>query len=226
MSKHGRFVSPLAYRYLMVFLLLGSTLLVSGGCLQQLFTFGAIMIKGRNVDPKYDDLEKQKVVVVVRSLASDQFENETVPADLMKILTAKFGRNIKKVEMVDYREVDEWLDDSSNMLEDYRQIGRDLDAEMVVGIDLEGFSIYESQTLYRGRAKITVSVFDCETGNRIIEENLPEIIYPPNMPVPASERNANDFRSRFVKVVSDHIGRLFYPYDPKELYAQDANALL
>jgi hypothetical protein len=209
----------------MAFLLLGSMLLICSGCLQQLFTLGAVMIKGRNVDPKYDDLEKQKVVVVARSLASDQFENETVPIDLMKILTAKFGRNIKKVEMVDYREVDKWLDDSSNMLEDFLEIGRDLDAEMVVGIDIEGFSIYESQTLYRGRAKVTVSVYDCETGNRIIEENLPEIIYPPNMPVSAGDRNANDFRREFVDVVSGYIGRLFYPYDPRKLYAQDADAL-
>jgi len=38
-----------------------------------------------------------------------------------------------------------------NNLEEYRALGKAVDAEMVVGVELEAFSTYDGQTLYRGK---------------------------------------------------------------------------
>ena len=39
-------------------------------------------------------------------------------------------------------------------------------ADMVVGIDLEGFSLFQGQTLYQGKANATVRVYDCQQGRQ------------------------------------------------------------
>ena len=45
-------------------------------------------------------------------------------------------------------------------MEDYLEIGKALKAEKVVGIDIESFSVLDGQTLFRGRATVSIRVYD------------------------------------------------------------------
>ena len=42
------------------------------------------------------------------------------------------------------------------MWEEYVEVGKAMKADMVVGVELEKFSIYQAQTLYQGKANASV----------------------------------------------------------------------
>ena len=66
-----------------------------------------------------------------------------------------------KIKTVNQRKVAKWTDE--NTWEEYAEVGKAMKADMVVGINLEGFSLFQGQTLYQGKANATVRVYDCAT---------------------------------------------------------------
>ncbi len=125
--------------------------------------------------------------------------------------------------MIDQRKVNKWTDE--NTWDEYREVGKAMKADMVVGIDLESFGLYEGQTLYQGKADATVRVYNCHDGKMVFEKILPQSVYPPNSGVPTSDRREPEFRREFVAVLADQIARHFYAHDPHADLAQDAMAL-
>ena len=97
---------------------------------------------------------------------------------------------------------------------------------MVLGIDLQQFSILASHTLYQGKANVTITVYESDDDSLpVFEKDLPQTVYPPNAVIPASEKRANEFRREFIRVLADQIGRHFYPHDPHADYALDVEAI-
>jgi hypothetical protein len=91
---------------------------------------------------------------------------------------------------------------------------------------LEGFSIFQGQTLYQGKANATIRVYDCHKNGKVaFEKILPQSVYPPNSAVPTSDRLEAEFRREYVAVLADQIARHFYAHDPYADMAQDAAAL-
>ena len=74
----------------------------------------------------------------------------SVARDLAQQVTTLLEKNVPKIQVVDQRKVNKWIDE--NTWEEYREVGKGVKAEMLVGIDLESFSIYQGQTLYQGKA--------------------------------------------------------------------------
>ena len=103
-------------------------------------------------------------------------------------------------------------------------MGRALEADVVLGLDLEQFSIYESQTLYRGKANVTMKLYDCESGNLLVDKTLPQTVYPPNAAKATSDLQESAFRREFLINLAEEIGRHFYPHDPRANFAADAAA--
>jgi len=88
-------------------------------------------------------------------------------------------------------------------------------------VDLEQFDIYQDQTIYQGTANVTIKVFDCHTDELVFEKILPQVVYPPNTGIPATDKQERQFRREFVSVVADQIARHFYPHDAHADFAQD-----
>jgi hypothetical protein len=109
----------------------------------------------------------------------------------------------------------------NNSWEEYAEVGRALGADLVLGIDLEGFRIYEGQTLYQGKANLAVKVYDCHTGELVVDKQLPRSVYPPNSQIPTDELQEADFRRKFVAELAGQIGRHFYPHDPHAYFAAE-----
>ncbi len=65
----------------------------------------------------------------------------------------------------------EWADE--NNWDEYVEIGKALNADMVVGLDLEEFSLYQGQTLYQGKANIKIPVYDVAQGKEPVFERQP-----------------------------------------------------
>ncbi len=205
--------------YLAATLLL--TLVAAAGCQASLAT-AMWLIKGPNIPAEYDQMEEKKVAVVCRALDFSSFNYANVPKELSRQVSVLVGTNVPKIEIIDQRKVDEWMD--NNMWDDYVEVGRALDADVVLGLDLEQFSIYESQTLYRGKANVTMKLYDCESGKALVDKPLPQVIYPPNAAKATSDLQESAFRREFLANMADQIGRHFYPHDPRADFAADAAA--
>ena len=182
------------------------------------------LIQGTDVDADFKDLKGKKVAVVCRPMVSLQYRNANVNRELAQQITLLLQEKVSKIKTVDQRKITKWTDENS--WEEYPEVGKAVKADMVVGIDLEGFSLYQGQTLYQGKANAVLRVYDCKKGGKMVfEKILPASVYPPNSAVPTSERTEPEFRREFVLVLADQIARHFYAHDPYGDMGQDAAAL-
>ena len=210
------------YGYLLAAAVLLAATVPSGGCTSVLAT-AMYVIKGNDIDAEFDGLRNKRVAVVCRPLVELQYRNSGVAHDLARQIGILLQRNVRDIEVIDHRKVAEWVDE--NTWDEYVEIGKALDADMVVGVDLERFSIYEGQTLYQGKANVSIKVSNCRTGVTAFEKTLTEAVYPPTRAIPTSEKQEPQFRREFVRVLADQIGRHFYPHDAYADFARDTAPL-
>jgi len=189
------------------------------------------LIKGPYVDPEYDFLlkGKKRVVVVCRSLAMNTFQGETVPRDLTRKVSQNLRENLKKknkkLEIIDYRKVEKWLDDSSQSFEEFTEVGAALKADIVIGIELQSFQIQENPSTMQGKARLTVKTYDMNT-DELIAEKMLRLVDPPEVPISISDRSSlPQFRLQFVDLLAKQVAALYHPYDPKKINRIDSDSL-
>ncbi|REK07895.1 MAG: hypothetical protein DWQ37_20855 [Planctomycetota bacterium] len=199
-----------------------SPLAITTGC--NLMATAMYVVSGQNTPAEFTGLKDKRVAVVCRPVTALHFRDSSVSRDLGKQVSQLLERNISKIELIDQREVFEWADE--NTWEDYAEIGKALGADMVVGIDLEEFDLYEGQTLYQGRANVRLLVYDVNHGrDPAFEKNLPQAVYPPNAPIPASDNQESHFRRKFVGYLARQIAHHFYSHDSTVDFANDSTAV-
>ena len=156
-------------------------------------------------------------------MSSLQYRDARAAKDLAVAVGRLLELNGTKITVIPPQKVEKWADE--NTWDEFPEIGKAVGAQMVIGIDLEHFDIYEGQTLYQGKANVSVNVYDCENNDKLVfEKTLPQVVWPPNSCVPTSDRQAAQFRREFLRVLADRVGRHFYAFDPRLDYAQDAVA--
>jgi hypothetical protein len=213
----------LRYRYLLAALPLLAALVPAAGCVGALTTI-AYLVKGIEIPAEFNGLRGKRVAVVCQPMVALQYRNSTAAKDLARQIGNLLRERVSKVQIVDHRKVDEWIDE--NTWEDYNQIGKALKADIVLGVELEEFDTLQGQTLYQGRANVTMKVVDCAHGGKVLFlRHLPQILYPPNTGIPTSERQESQFRREFILVLADQIARHFYAHDPGQDFARDTAAL-
>ena len=200
----------------------GLLLVCSTGCIAR---FAANMIHaahGNLVDAKCDALEEKKVAVVCVS-ATDAFG----PRPISAIVAEKVGRqlsvNVKEVEIVDQQEIEDWIDKNDWNEIDFPDIGKDLEVDRVLAIDLNSFGLYEGKTMYKGRADVSLVVYDIPSGKEIFSYTPSQIQWPRNTGTHTTDLSENEFRRRFVDILSRRIARHFHAYDATEDFAQDSS---
>ncbi len=199
-----------------------SPLALAAGC--NLMATAMYVVSGQNTPAEFSELKGKRVAVVCRPVTSLHFRDSSVSRDLAKQVSVLLERNVSKIELVDQREVFEWEDENS--WDDYSQIGKALGVDAVVGIDLEEFNLYQGQTLYQGKANIRLLVYDVAAGrDPVFEKNLPQAVYPPNAPIPASDSQEAQFRRKFVAYLARQIAHHFYDHDSTVDFANDSTAV-
>ncbi len=196
---------------------------LSTGCVGALTT-AAYLLRGTDVPAEFTGLKGKKVAVVCQPMAAMQVRSSTAARDLARQLSARLQQNISRIQVISSQKVENWID--QNQWEEFQDIGKALQADIVVGVELEEFNLYQSQTLYQGQASLTVKVIDCTAGGKVLfEKTLSQIRYPPNHSIPTWEKPEAQFRREFIAYLADFIGRYFYGYDPYRDFAQDATFL-
>ena len=178
---------------------------------------------GRTHPAEFSDLEWSKVAVIcVRDDSS--FGPDRIAETIARRVERQFEKNIRGVEIIHQDEVVDWMDNHSWDRIDYRDIGRGLEAEMVVGIDISDFRTQEGSSLYRGRADVNITVYDMEQdGSIAYETDMPNATFPKTAGIPSTERSADQFRKSFVNALADGIARKFYDYDIDAVFATEAS---
>jgi hypothetical protein len=200
-------------------LLLGLSLAAAPGC-GTLPTL-AYWVYGNNVPAKFNGLEKKRVAVVC--LDAESLKGPGSEADrIARTVATTLGYNVPDIEIVRASEVADWFDNHDQDVTDYRDIGRGVKADMVVGIDLESFSIHEGQTLLKGKAMLATRVYDMQRGGEVVYESpTREIAWPESGARHVTENEAN-FRTAFIHTLAMKIAHDFYAYDAAEDYGGDA----
>jgi hypothetical protein len=207
---------------LVIVLVLGAMLVPGVGCTQLLFT-AAYLWRGNDTPAECNKLRDKRVAVVCRSVVTLQYRNARVDQDLAQEVSALLKKNVPKIKMVEHRKVAEWMDEHT--WEEYTEVGKAVNADLVVGIDLESFDLNQSQTLLQGRANAEIKVYDCHTGKVVFKKRLPPSVYPPNRVVQASEVPESEFRREFTRILADQVARHFYDHDPYSDFALDAKSI-
>jgi hypothetical protein len=176
------------------------------------------------VPAKFAGLEKKRVAVVcldANSLGGPGGEADAIA----KSTSLALGRSVPDIQMVRPAEVADRIDNQSQDVTDYRDIGRGVKADMVVGIDLASFSIHEGQTLLKGRARVGVKVFDMTKGGEVVyDAPVKEITWPESGARHVTENEAN-FRAIFIHTLAQKVAREFYDYELMEDFGADASHL-
>ena len=194
---------------------------VLAGCQGPLLT-GAYLLGYGDTQAEYKGLKGKRVVVVCRPLVELQFSNMNASKMITREVAQLLRKNVSQIDVVDSQKTAEWLD--SNNSDEYTDIGRAFDADMVVGVDLIDFKVRQGQTLYRGTASYEIKVVDCETGATVFQKSPAPCTWPTNVGVPTSSKQESQFRRQYVGILAGEIARCFYRYDHRENFASDSLA--
>jgi hypothetical protein len=215
----------LSLRFVVVAAVLFSAVAIASisGCRSAIAT-AIYFIKGSEVEPDYTGLKGKKVVVVCRPSVEMKYSKSDVGRDIAQQMSKLLQEKVPKIKVVDSQKAAKWCDE--NTWEEYVEVGKALKADMVVGVELDKFSIYQGQTLYQGKANSAVRVIDCKDGGKVVfEKILPQTVYPPNTFIQTSDIQETEFRREFIGVLSDQIARHFYAHDPYSDFGKDGSAL-
>ena len=180
---------------------------------------------GHTIPAEFSGLAGKRVAVVCVANTSSYGPN-AFSTMLERAVAIILQRNVKKITIVHPDEVAEWIDRHDWDQMDYREIGRGVSAEMVVGIDLDGIRLHDSMTLYKGRADVAVTVFDMAQDGRVVfRKTVPDFTFPRNGARHTTEMSETRFRQLFVTVLAQQIAKYFYEYRLEDDFAQDAFAL-
>lgn len=179
---------------------------------------------GPKIEAKYQGLKGQRVAVVCAMNPSNYGDGATSTLIAERVARVLRG-NVKNIEVVRQDEVSDWMDTNAWDKTDYIEIGRGVDADMVVAIDVERFSIHESKTLLKGRADITTTVYDiARDGREVFRTRERDFTFPKSHAIPAIANDSGDFEMKFLELLAQRIGKNFYDYHFAEDFAKDAAA--
>ncbi|MGA2255068.1 MAG: hypothetical protein ABSG53_10435 [Thermoguttaceae bacterium] len=209
----------LRWPVVVVSLALFSVVLV--GCKSGLET-ATLLWNGYDIQPEFDGLKGKTVAVVCKPLTSQEFSNAGAARALTEGICECLKAHIKDIHLVDPQKVTALVDEKG--MEDYVEIGKALKAEKVIGIDIESFGVLDGQTLFKGRASVSIRVYDVAEKQIEWHKAPPQFVYPKIGSTPVQELPEGEFRNQFVANLAEQIARYFYPHDRHDDYASDVSS--
>jgi hypothetical protein len=174
--------------------------------------------------------EGKEVKVLVLTYRALETRSELVQADreLTSLLVTKLREgcayNKEKVSVISASKVDAYKAAHPDWHKyDLQEIGQDFQADYVVYLELNKLSLYEdrsSNTLYRGKADITVTLVDVKhTENEPVSREVP-CTFPKEskFAFDASDKTPAQFRRDFLSYVAKKVSWLFTSHPTDQEY--------
>lgn len=207
-----------AVRIIHLITLAAVVLPAASGC-STLFT-AAYLFQPADVPAEFTGLRGKHVAIACRPIVELEFTDAGSARELASLVGAQIGSKVRRTRIISQQEVARWVDENSWV--DYPSLGKSLDADLVVGVDLEAFRLHEGSTLYRGRATAHVKVYEVATKKIVFEKRIDDFSFPANTAIPASDRSEAEFRGMFLQMLSQKISRCFHAYESREVFAEDS----
>lgn len=194
------------------------------GCLHMLVATGVYMLQGGNLAPaECQELKDRKVVVFCRPPASHEYRHAGAARHVASRVSDLLEMNVTGVDVISQKQVDQWIDENDS--DDYEELGRAVEAELVVRVELGHFELFSGPNVYQGNADVTVNVYDMTDGGRLLwGKPLGEVLYPVNGGLAIQDKSVSAFQREFVEIVASAVAKHFYPHDPTATFAMDALA--
>lgn len=207
---------------LLACLLLSTTVVLAGcGALVNI----AHVIWGHKAPAEYGGLEDQKVAVVCM-MKSAPYGSDRTPETLARLVELTLQKEVDGIEIIHQKEVGDWTDNHDWEAVDYNEIGRAVDADKVLAIELSSYSLHEGQTLYQGSADADITVYDISDKGRVkFHRELFEYKFPVNGGRPIIEMSEKRFEQTYLRMLSQKIANYFYDYELASVTATDAAML-
>ncbi len=181
------------------------------------------VINGNGIPAEYEGLEEQRVAIVCTSTGGSKVD--PVATTLTSYMHANFKTNIKDIDLVRQSKVENWTANNDLDEDAFIQIGKGVDADKVVVVEIDNLKLKNGQTLYRGQADIRITVYDIADGGDIVyHKELLEFVYPRLGGPSVTDTSETRFRGLFLSVLADKISGLFYQMDATHDVALDAKA--
>ena len=206
--------------YMLTLLIPLAILTTSTGCINQLAGL-LYVIKGHKVPPKFQGLEGKRVAVMCLSDAS-AYGPDTLTYTVSKHVGIKILQGVKDVQVVGPAKIESWIDENGWHESKVVALGEGVKADMVVVIEIGSYSIHEGATLFKGRADLTVTVYDINKEGQISFAEGPDLFAFPENGRPTVQSSDRQFESFYLARLTDHISKLFVPYDKMDSFADDA----
>jgi hypothetical protein len=218
--SHARVAA--AYR-LFILLFAAGMLISHSGCAALLAT-GIYVFDGGNMAPaEFEGLKGHRVVVMCKPPSSHEYRHAGASRAIAAGVSEMLVKNIRDIDVVNPREVDNWVDESD--WGDFRELAQAVHADLVVHIELADFELYKGKTLYQGRADVTATVYDMKNKSKMLwDKHLGEVLYPVNSGIPAQDKPVQQFEREFIEIVAERVATNFYRHDRNQAFAIDAMA--
>ena len=185
--------------------LAGLLCIASTGCVGALANF--IHAGWGNLVPaRYDRMAGRKVAVVCLS-SSTSFGNSSAALDIAERIEKKLLERVPEIRLIDQQAIEEWMDTHDWNEIDYRELGQGIETELLVAVDLDSFSLYEGQTLFKGRANVAMTVYDIAKDQIDYEVETTEVTFPMNGGQHTADTSEREFRRRFLEVISSAVAK-------------------
>ncbi len=192
--------------------------LCSSGCAQ--FVLLGLLLGGPpSIEPDFDaetgkSLSKKDIKVAVVCYAPTELKWNFPSIDDEVAAHVSYRLFEHKIQTIEPDYVRAWVDQHPDW-EMASEIGKAFDANYVIEIELESFSLYEegnTTSLYRGKTVGFVHVIDmANDGERIFSKEL-DFAFPTKVPRSAYDQSLISFKREYLSRLSEKIGFMFYEH--------------
>ncbi len=179
----------------------------------------AYLFHPEDVPAEYNELRGKHVVVVCKPIVELEFTDAGTARELADRIGANIRENVRGVKIISQQEVSRWLDE--NAWVDYATLGEAVDADIVVGIDLDHFSLHEGSTLYRGRTTVHMQVHDVNEDLIVFDKRMEDFTFPADSAIPTADQSEQQFRGLFLRILSSRLSRCFHAYESRAHFAEE-----
>lgn len=194
-------------------------ILTTTGC-TRLITLGALLVYGTELPAEFKDLQGKRVAVAV--VTPNGIQNDPASAILSRQLNALLAMNVKKISMVDSQEVDEVSKDFQRGAYDMVKLGKRLDAEYLVAVQLSDLELHDGPTLYKGRCKCMVSVYKVPDGETPVFVKDHSNFSAPASGISKTAMDEAKFQGIYLGLLAKFIAMNFHPHERGADVAIDA----
>ena len=177
------------------------------------------------VPAEFAGLKGQRVAVVCVANTAN-YDPGSAASMLAQTVSSILRLKVDKIDIISQDKVNDWIDNKNWNQMDYRDVGRGVNAQKVVAIDLDSYRLHEDQTLFKGHANITVTVYDMtKSGEAVFRKSMANFTFPSNTHEPAINTTEQEFQRKFVFAIANDISKRFYSHEPTDDFAPDATIL-